>query len=303
MKKISAVLTTAALACANAAMIPMGPLNAGSGNTVGEGKVRTALIYESVTKDEAYDGTQEIPNTKNRKSTKKVTKLKVKYGIRDDLELKIAIPYLEKTSKSNTDQYKNSGIGDILLKANYQILNERKGDLFFWSASLGLKLDNGQTDKMFDTSKGVKIVPTIQLGTGSKDLYLESGVTKMFERSRFDGYFTYIRTGKGDNQYQYGDTKKLEAGYAYAVTKPFGIQAVLSYVDKGRNKENGQKLGYTGGKQLSITPAFTYKINKKYDISVGYVKVLKVDMNYDSAKKVGELVADDAFVVKFGMNF
>ncbi len=301
-KKIVLGLTASSL-IVSANMIPMGPINAGSGKTVGEGKIRTALIQEYITKDNAYNGSDEIVNTKNRKSTKKVTKLKIKYGVTDNFELKAAFPYIKKESQSSSSDYENSGLGDILLKANYQFLNQKKGDPFFWSASLGIKLDNAQTDKLFNTTSGLKVLPTMQIGSGSKDYFFESGITKFFKRSRFDGYLTYIKTTKGDNQYQYGDTKKMEATYSYALTKPLGIQATLSYMDKGRHIQNGQKLAYTGGSTVYITPALTYKINKKYDISLGYTRYLKADMNYDPVKKVGELVADDAFVVKFGMNF
>lgn len=283
---------------ASASMIPMGPINAGSGKTVGEGKIRTALIQEYITKDKAYNGSEKIANTTNRKSTKKVTKLKIKYGVSDNFELKAAIPYIKKHSQSSSD-YKNSGLGDILLKANYQFLNQKKGDPFFWSASLGVKLDNADTNKVF----GSTVVPTMQLGSGSKDYYLETGITRFFERSRFDTYLTYIKTTKGNNEYQYGDTRKIEATYSYAITKPLGLQATLSYMDKQKHKQYGTELDYTGGGIWYLTPAVTYKINKKYDISAGYTRYFKANMNYDPAKNVGELAAGDSFVLKFGMNF
>lgn len=286
-------------AIVSANMVPMGPVNAGSGNVIGKDKVRIALIHERIKKDEAYNGSDQVANTKKRKSISKITKLKMKYGLNENLELKIALPYISKQSKSNTTDYKNSGLGDLLLKANYQILNQKKGAPFFWSASLGIKLPTADTDKKFNST----IVPTMQLGSGSKDYYFETGVSKFFERSRIDGYLTYIKTTKGDNDYQYGNTKKAELGYAYSITKPLGIQTVLSYMKKDKHKQNGQELDHTGGSVIYITPGITYKINKNYDISAGYTKFLKANMNYDSTRNIGELVANDAFVVKFGMKF
>jgi len=280
-------------------MIPMGPINAGSGKVIGKDKVRIAFIHESMTKDEAYNGTKKVDNTKKREGKSKVTKLKMKYGVPENLELKMALPYISKQSKSSTTDYKNSGLGDLLLKANYQILNQKKGAPIFWSVSLGIKLPTADTNREYNST----VIPTMQLGSGSKDYYLETGVSKFFERSRIDGYLSYVKTSKGDNNYQYGDTKKAELGYAYSITKPLGVQAVLSYMKKAKHKQNGQELNHTGGSVVYITPGITYKINKNYDISAGYTKFIKANMNYDSSKKVGELVANDAFVVKFGMKF
>jgi|GEM_PF-4183699 len=302
MKKIIIALLALAFSLF-ANMTPMGPLNAGSGKVTKQGKIRVAFIHQYTSKDEAYNGNEKIANTKDRKSTSKVTKLKLKYGLLDNLSIKMVVPYMDKKSRSNTDSYNNSGLGDMLLKTNYQILSQKKGAPVFWSFSLGLKLDTAQTNKSFDTSKGVQVLPRMQLGTGSTDYYIESGITKFFDISRIDGYVSYIKTTKGANNYEYGDTKKLDLSYAYAISKPLGFQAVLTYLEKSKHKENNQELNYTGGTQIYITPAITYKINKKYDISAGYTKFLKVNMNYDNSKKIGELVANDAFVLKFGMNF
>jgi long-subunit fatty acid transport protein len=304
MKKLLVTASTLPIiALASTNMTPMGPVDAGSGIVIKKGKLRTALIYKKITKDIAYNGDTEVSNTKHRSSTKKATILKMKYGLIDNLSLKMAIAHVKKKSSSKSDNLENSGLTDLKIKTEYQLLNQKKGDFAFLMLSLGLKLDTAKHDKVFDTSSGKKIVPTMQLGTGSTDTCIEVGMTKLLTRSRVDALLKYIKTSKGANDYQYGDTKKADITYSYAITNKLGLQSTLSYLQKDKHKQNDKELNYTGGKQTYITPGLTYKINKMADISLGYTKYLKANMNYDNKKKVGELVAEDSFVIKFGMNF
>ena len=115
-------------------------------------------------------------------------------------------------------------------------------------------------------------------------------------------YILYTQTTKGDNNYQFGDALKWNIGYSHALTKKLDVQLELNGKECGKHENNGKEVASTGGNFTYVIPGIHYKINKKYDFSMGYSHMIKRDNNFDSANGgVGGLSEDNSVVFRLGI--
>ncbi|RLA80005.1 MAG: hypothetical protein DRG78_11810 [Epsilonproteobacteria bacterium] len=304
----SSLIATSMLANQN--IVPLANINGNTGNVVPSGIFKIGIINESCSKSTAYNGEDEVSNNKHRKMKVNVTKFKAKYGLGNGLEIRGIISYKDKefsathpgTHKTYTN--KNSGLGDSLIFAKYEILNQKKGDGVFFSIGAGVKLPTGDTSKTFSTvpkPTGGDTFSLMQLGSGSTDYLGEIALTKILKNSRIDTHIIYTQTTKGDNNYQFGDSLKWNLGYSHALTKKFDVQLELNGKECGKHKNNGNEVNSTGGSFTYLIPGIHYKISKKYDFSAGYSYMIKRDNNFDSANSVGGLSEDNRVVFRLGI--
>lgn len=289
--------------------IPLGTMSGGNGIVFPEGKTRLVLRHMSMDKDKAYNGDEKVTDMKNRKMSVDVTKLLLRTGLGNGFDIRVILPYMKKEMSFNHPktkkgfEYSSSGIGDVVAIGKYQLLNQKKGDFAFVSLGLGVKFPTGDTDKKYTTPKGQSIVPTVQNGSGSTDYIAEFGLTKFLPNSRIDSQVMYKMAREGDNNFEYGDKIKWNIGYSYALNKNFDLDLGINGDIMKKNKLKGKNVDSSGYSMIYVTPAIHYKVNKKFDISLAYSKVIDRDINYDSATKTAGLSEDNRVLLRVGYNF
>ena len=307
-------------------LIPLSNLNNSTGVVFPNNKLRLIIKNESFTKDTMYNGSNQISHPKNSIVKMNITKFVVRYGLSKNFDIRFIIPYNNKeksfTNPGNGNRIKleNRGFGDITIISRYRLMNQKKGDPFFFMIGAGVKLPTADTNKRFTDInipaggggalplgyRDPKDIMTMQLGTGSTDPIVEMGFTKFLQNSRIDTHIIHKFSQTGDHDYRFGDITKCGVGYAHVITSKLYWQLEYNYHIIGKNIYRGTTENQSGGEFGYITPGFHYKINKKLDFSLAYVKMVQRDNNYGSSKyegNLGGLSEDNRMIFRLGYNF
>ena len=282
---------------------PMANVYGSQGVVFPKGMLKMVLISDTLTKDKAYNGSDEIVDNKQRTIDINLIKYKIRYGLGNNFDITVIPTFISKElnyiNPKNNKSYNNtnSGLGDTFIFTRYQLTNQKKGDALFSSLGFVVKLPTGGTSKEFDTPKGLQKTATLQLGSGSTDYMVELGLTKLLPKvnSRIDFSTLYQYTTKGDNNYEFGNKLMWNLGYSYAVTKKFDFQIELDGKHFKKDILNGNEVASSGGNFMYITPGFHYKFNKTFNLSFAYAKMINRDNNYDSVTKTGGLSEDSRY--------
>eukprot|EP01022_Parablepharisma_sp_SALTPOND_P036259 TRINITY_DN9828_c0_g1_i1.p1 TRINITY_DN9828_c0_g1~~TRINITY_DN9828_c0_g1_i1.p1 ORF type:complete len:578 (+),score=21.07 TRINITY_DN9828_c0_g1_i1:231-1736(+) len=300
---------------------PIGPVNSSTGAVYPEGKLRAVLKNQAMEKKYMYDGSNKVDNINDQKKTIFNTALTLRYGIGHDIDIRANLPYKYMEAKQNNPKgqsfkMENQGIGDLMLAARYRLASQKDSFANFMIGA-GIKLPTGSTNKDFHDSNipgnpkgavkpGVRTAEQsmgMQLGSGSTDYMLEGGMTKFIKNSRVDIYLQYMLKTEGSHSYEFGDSFKYNASYIYQVAEPLDLGIELNGEWKDKNKQHGVAIDSTGGNYIYTTPEIHWKINKRFDISLGVPILTYVDANYDSTTKKSAPVDDYRVITRFGFNF
>ena len=307
-------------------LLPLSNVNNSTGVVFPKDKLRLIIKNETFIKDTMYNGSTQITHLKSPMVKIDITKFIIRYGLSKKFDIRFIIPYNNKeksfTNPGNGNRVilKNKGLGDIAAIVRYKLMNQKKGDPFFFMIGAGVKFATGDTSKRFiDTNipaggggalpagyRDAKDTMDMQLGSGSTDPIIEMGLTKLLPNSRIDVHFAHKFPYMGDHNYKFGDLTKYGIGYSYAVTSKLDLQLEYNEQIIGKNNYDGTVENQSGGEFSYITPGFHYKINKKIDFSFAYVKMVKRDNNYGLSKyegTLGGLSEDDRLIFRLGYNF
>lgn len=146
------------------------------------------------------------------------------------------------------------GLGDIVLSANYNILNTYDSTSSGLSHNLlvgaGLKLPTGQFRKIED---GLTVNQNFQLGTGSVDVLLSAIYTLRYKSVGINAEFTYNYNTTNRDEYRFGNTTRTAVN-AFFVPKTGAItlmpNAGVSVETFGDNRQYDQMFADSGGHAL-----------------------------------------------------
>lgn len=290
--------------------IPIGNVAGSTGNVFPKGMSRFVIKNLSASKDNAYNGDDEVVDSMNREMTVNMTNILYRYGLGNGFDIRVMTSYVQKdqemTKMKKDIKLSNDGLGDSKVVVRYQLLNQKKGAPLFLAIGGGVKLPTGSTNKKFNTIAGLKQAnqtQTMQLGSGSYDYIAEIGATKFLPNSRIDAHIMYTLTTEGSNNYEFGNKLQWNLGYSYAINKYFDLQLELDGMHTEKNKYQGTDVDVTGGNFIYITPGIHVIPSKKYDISLAYSHMIYRDNNYDNSKNMGGLSEDNRIVLRVGYNF
>lgn len=276
MKKIIiasaiAVLTNQAYAQeVNQVKMPAGLVHGSNGMVFTKGKLATSLKTIFLTKDKLYDGSDEITNSSNKEMTMTKFNSIIRYGLGANFDLRMIIPFVNKSMSSNSFDFDNSGLGDIRVFTRYQITSPALGNSFFSTVGLGVELPTGSTDKQFYMNNGTAMSSYqpdgMQNGDGSIDPILEVGLTKPLPNSRIDFSAMYVFNQEGDNDFEQGDKFHYNLGYSYLLHPKFMPSLEFNGTFAEKNIKSGAEVDTSGGHELFITPGFSSSITKKLKV-------------------------------------
>ena len=229
MKKIIVYgLMTAALL--NAQVLP-GINSKGGAMTLPEGKVKMGIRHVYLKRDSMFDGSDEVKNNENLDATANITLFALRYGIANDLDIRVVLPYkqIDATAQlgPNDVAIDNSGIGDMVVMGRYVLLPMKEYG-FQLSIGAGLKLPTGSTDEGFKKAppfaKNINTPLPTQMGTGAVEYKAELGISKMLNSDmRLDFHAMYTYRPKAKNDYDFGNELSYDLSYTAAVTNKINV--------------------------------------------------------------------------------
>ncbi|WED23920.1 transporter [Vibrio sp. JC009] len=291
MKKLIIASAVSALACnAYAAdetskqtkqmKMPAGPAHGSTGMVFTEGKFATNLKTIFVEKSDLYSGSDKIANSANKEMTSLKSNAIIRYGLGANFDVRMLVPYVDKSMSTKMADYDNSGLGDIRVLSRYQITSPAFGDSFFSTVGIGVELPTGSTDKS-NLSDG------LQNGDGSTDPIIEVGITKPLPNSRIDFSAMYVFNQEGDNNYEKGDQLTYNLGYSYLLHPKFMPIIELNGSLADKNVKNGSEVDNSGGHEIFLTPGFSSGISKKFKLFAGVGIPVYRDYNDSTAGTLG----------------
>ncbi len=268
MKKLLfvALLTTSVLL--NAQVMP-GINSKGGAMIIPKGKLKVGIKNITFKRDSMFNGTSEVNNQQKLNATVNVTLLGLRYGVSDNFEMRVMLPYknIKSSAKpaSNSVNIANSGLGDVIVMGKYMLLSAKKYG-FALSVGAGLKLPTGSTDSTFKKAPafatGMNTPLVTQMGTGEYEYKVEVGLSKVFDNEfRIDMHTMYTYRPKAKNNYDFGNELSYDVSLTKALTKQINIG--LEYNGKYNTKTD---MGDDANAKLRQILPF-----KAFSGTVGYI--------------------------------
>jgi len=178
------------------------------------------------------------------------------------------------TGETNVTQ--TSGVGDVVLLAQYRIFSNLKRSL---TMAAGPKLPVGKFNAV-DSEYGLLLSTDLQPGSGSFDgiigaafqefhLFNLPGLT--FNGTAGFRVTTAAQRFEGDFKYRFGN----ETMFSFGIQKSFLIKAVgltpsvfMNYRNTLQDEVDGSTVAGTGGKWLYLNPGFSFEPSNNWAINV-----------------------------------
>jgi len=214
----------------------------GGAMTLPKGKLKMGVKYIYLKKDSMFDGSNEEVNKEQLDATAKVTILGLVYGVEDNFDIRVALPYKDIEATAKLGQHSvaidNSGIGDMVIMGRYVAL-PMKDNGYQLSIGGGVKLPTGSTNEGFKQAppfaKGINTPMPTQMGTGEFEYKAEIGLSKVIDsdmRVDFNTFYTYRPKAKHD--YDFGNELSYDLSFTDAITK--NINLGIEYNGKYNSK-------------------------------------------------------------------
>lgn len=202
------------------------------------------------------------------------------YGLRPDLEIAVAVPYVVKDVEAGEERDVFNGLGDVALSAKVNVL---KSDAVMSSDRValfgGLELPTGAHDESLDGSDR-PAARKLQLGSGGWDSWAGAAVTVIRDRHRFalDAAF---RWNGGHDGVRPGPSARVDAAYWFRLlpkafepgTSGSELRAVLdvSVVRRWRTRgpdidDSGTTVWVAPGLQFYATESVLFEGNVAFPV-------------------------------------
>ena len=189
------------------------------------------------------------------------------YGLWNNFELDLKLPYIQKTFLRVEDGVvgkgdSSKGIGDMTLSGKYCFYHGY-ADL---SGIAGVKFPTGDTSQRgFDDKKlAIEELP----GSGSFDYILGLAAGKEIDRLSLEGGILYALKTQGAGDYEFGDVLELGVSSSYAL-KPIGqfpnyrLTGEIKARFIKKDKDKGSKVSSSAGEVLFFSPGLQMDITKQ----------------------------------------
>ena len=162
--------------------------------------------YRYSTFDSRLDGSHTAPYSYE---TFQSAEIWGRYYPSDKLQIFAFIPYNFNEREEGEVITDLRGLGDVVISANYNILNTYDSTTSGWKHSLligaGVKLPTGKFDAL---QNGMTINQNFQLGTGSVDMVLNMIYTLRYRTTGVNAEFTYKYNTTNRDEYRFGNTTR-----------------------------------------------------------------------------------------------
>jgi hypothetical protein len=260
------------------------------------GWLQLGLAHEYINQDQIYVGSSKsfigaIPSHHDEVQTLNERNiLQLQSGITGRLGLNVDIPFVHREhshighedGKDMWESWNFSGLGDMVVSAQYALLVPSEEFQPYVSLVVGMKLPTGVTG--FKNVDGEEAEVTIQPGTGSLDgivglnyrqtLLSVPTVSGSYSALPLTIGATYQFNGKGTYDYRFGNSLITSVGTAYQFTN----RASLLFQANGRFQDfadvgtTGEFREDTGGTWIFASPGLSFQLADAFS-AYGYVQL------------------------------
>ncbi len=208
------------------------------------------------------------------------------YSVSNALAFNVEIPFIQRTHShiegGRTETFDFSGLGDIVVGAQYALLLPAEDFDPYLSVQLGAKLPTGVTDATGTSGEVAEV--TIQPGTGSFDEIAGLSFRQnLFSVPTLSGEYgalpitagvSFQKNGRGTNDYRVGNTLLVYLGTQYQLNGQFSVLLQANgmfrgYADVGSTGEFTQN---TGGTWIFMSPGMRFHLSDAFS-AFGYVQL------------------------------
>jgi hypothetical protein len=215
------------------------------------------------------------------------TELFGRFNLTEKLQLSALLPVNFIRQKNGNQVSNTTGLGDMSLLLQYQVLNplrcngnETKHQL---RLGAGVKLPSGN----FEMDKAGTFATNLQLGSGSVDFIGNAVYTLRYRKFGVNVLATYRYNTVNPEAYRFGDKAQAGASFFY-VFDVSGItlmpQVGITYEHQFENRYNKKLLTYTGGSFLYTHAGFDVYY-KNFAFSSAFTPALMNQLNWEGENK------------------
>lgn len=250
-----------------------GALDVVDGETLYDGGHLVSFVHELDREETLRTGDRRLADPAASHRFRWSSVLAWQYGLRHDLQVGVALPYVDVETESTAGQDVAAGLGDVELLAKWRCHRwDTKGASINTSLITMLSLPTGDDDAGRD---GVEFEPEQQVGTGGFDPAIGFAITPEPGRWRFNAAVLYrLRTdsdGDGDHR---GDSlfAELAVGNRFWLEPypgPFmRLDLLLRWYDEHRDTQDHVRLADTGGQRLTAGATWAFRPRPAVDVQL-----------------------------------
>lgn len=211
------------------------------------------------------------------------TTLALQYGLRNNVQLGLAIPYVTHERAGIGFDADTEGVGDLNLLGKWRFYRwHASGKALNVSLLTELSLPTGDDDA---TYQGARLEPELQSGSGGVDPAVGFGATYEPERWRFNTALLYrIHTDSDGDDVRLGDelVAEIAAGNRFWLEPypgPFmRLDLALRYYWQDESRFNGP-LADTGGERATVGLNWAFRPRPSLDFQLGVELPFWQDLN------------------------
>lgn len=271
------------------------------GETLYEGGFLVTFGFDLERGSDLRRGTHRVPDPFAAHETKTRTTLAVQYGLRNDIQLGLALPYVANDRDGTGVGANASGLGDLTLLGKWRFYRwDAPAKALNVAALLDVSLPTGQDD---EKQNGVRIEPELQPGSGSVDPALGVAATYEPGRWRFNMAALYrFRTDIDGDHTHLGDelVTEVEVGNRFWLEPypgPFmRADVAVRYYWEDESRQDG-RLRDTGGERAAVALTWAFRPRPSLDFQASAELPFWQDVN---GTQLGE---DWGMSLAFGYRF
>lgn len=250
-----------------------------------------------------WSGNRRIDDPAQQHRTRATTTLGAQYGLRHDLQIGFAVPYVSDDYASLVGGSRIEGVGDVELLAKWRFHRWDAPRVAINTALItSLSLPTGAND---ETVAGVELSPERQPGSGGLDPAIGVAITPEPGRWRFNAailrQLRHDTDGDGDRlgSSWYGELAVGNRVWLEPYPGPFmRLDAFAHWYDESNDRQDGADLANTGTERLAVGGTWAFRPRPSLDFQLTVEAVVWRDAN---ANAQGQL--DDAWSAQFAIGY
>lgn len=253
-----------------------GTLDVLDGETLYEEGWLFTLGYDLILKEGLRHGASHESDPLDRRQLEHTQSIAVHYGLRNNIQLSILLPYvrkeLEVDDPAGPDSFSAEGVGDIPLIVKWRFYRwDAPHQTLNVAVISGVELPTGSTD---ERDHGARLDPDLQPGSGSWDPFLGFAATFEPKRWRFSSFIMYKRNSEGHHDFKHGDQLfgEIAIGNRFWLEPypgPFmRLDFVVRYRREWKDRDEGDAVDNSGGTLWTVGLNYAFRPQPIYDLQL-----------------------------------
>ncbi|MCH7760517.1 hypothetical protein IIA15_03820 [candidate division TA06 bacterium] len=240
---------------------PYGSMEQG---TLPERQLQVGLFYEYYSGQRAFEGTQEVPDLQDRKSTSQIASLAVSYGLSPRISGSVVIPFhsrerrqkaFEENGKVHQFFFSGKGLGDLAILGKWSLIPFNFISRREVTLGVGLKFPTGPHEQERD---GVRVPIDLQPGSGTFDGLAQVYLLQSYQKMDFVGSAVFRYTGTDENDYRFGNEFLYLAGLQYPLTDRWRVSSQIKGRVVGSDIFEDETVQSTGSHRIHLFPGIRF---------------------------------------------